>query len=370
MSPLTLTLTYCTPVGGLRSSSSSTSAFVHRGGAQQVAVELGGGVGVDVVERLVLHLHLQLVRPATRGVVGHRRVDAQALPEPDPERVPARLPRGDAADVLPGADRPGQVRRSGGIEPRAARLVSAQRAGGDRLERLAELLGVVGVDVGALALVGDALELAPRARLDLEADRLDLQVDPLARELLGDAARRWRRAVVPAVGHEHDRVRALGGQVAGHERHRSEAPIGVKPLALIWATRSFSAPRFSGSIGVTSRVSAHPAALPPPLTSAAVDPQADLRVVGPRVDQRVHRRLGRLELRAPRPVVVVHRLRRVEHEHDRGRRVALLGLLCRGGLRRERGEQHDSRDGPYPHRAKIAGPPGYAGPGAPVSGRL
>ena len=152
-----------------------------------------------------------------------------------------------------------------GLEPLALGHVRPQRPRGQRAQLAAELLRVVGVDVAAAARLGDALQLAPGARLHLEADGLDLEVDAALGDLLRDVARVGRLAVVAAVGHEHDglllgRPEVLDGALQRGPDRREAARLQGVDLPL-------QAVRSSAATGETSFVSAQPACRPVPLTS-------------------------------------------------------------------------------------------------------
>ena len=129
------------------------------------------------------------------------------------DRVPA------LAVVLPAARRgTGRCRAPRACSRRGAardlgpgRLVGAEGAREQREQLVAELVGVVDVDVGPAAGLGDAAQLLAHAVVDLEADDRDREVDAALGHALGGLAGIRRRAVVAAVGDEHDAALALGG---------------------------------------------------------------------------------------------------------------------------------------------------------------
>ena len=137
-----------------------------------------------------------------------RRARLQGLAAAQLDGVPALAVGQHAVDVAPGHQRGGLPRAGAAADGLAPRHVLAQCPRREHAQLLLQRGGVVGVGVDAAARLGDALQLAPRRLVDVEADRLDAHLDAALGDALGDLARRGRLAGVLAVGDEDDRPRA------------------------------------------------------------------------------------------------------------------------------------------------------------------
>ena len=166
------------------------------------------------------------------------------------------------------------------------------------------------------------LQLPPHAVVDLEADDRDRHLDaalgaPRSRGLAGIG----RRAVVAAVGDEHDAAAALRGpEVVRHrEQRRCRSASGPCPSSALTVSRSASlssGPDRHRQLRVPAALCARDLA-----DLGAVDAQPERRALGQPVDERVDRLLGGIEPAAAVARVVVHRLRRVEHDQGAVARV-------------------------------------------------
>ncbi len=232
----------------------------------------------------------------------------------------------DGVEVLARLELGGTVRCVGSLDGDALRGVGT---GGPRRES-AQLgdqgVRVRGVVEGAAAGLRHAGELVARRRVHLEPDHVDVQVEPLLRQVASHLAR-ITAARLLAVGDQDDGARAAVGQIgrglfeAVGDRGVAEGP----GLAEGGAQRSLVGRAHRDD---ELRVLAGARTVGDP---RAVDAQAHLDVAGKSADDLSHRRDGGLEPRPAVSVRLLHRPRRVQHEHHLPRAVGLLGTGGRGG---------------------------------------
>ena len=273
-------------------------------------------------------------RPGGEQPLSRRQLDRERL----------RLARAQLALVEPVAQPRRRLEVGPALGPRPVRLVAAERARERGKQLLAQLVGVVRVDVRPAADARDAAHLAPRALVEREPHDRDRQLDAAPGDAPRGGARRRRRAVVEAVGDEDDLMAApVGPEVAGRGQQRTadrRPALALQPMHRVAQLRAVAGRHRCDELGVGAGPRAALAR-----DARAVDAQPHRRLPRHGVEHLVHGRLGRVQ---PRPAAItrrrVHRPRRVEHEHHGGP-VAGVGRRLRHGRPSER-QRRQTRESP------------------------
>ena len=288
---------------------------------------------------------------ASDGVVGdvalgrdERRARLQGLAAAQLDGVPALAVGQHGVDVAPGHQRGGLPRAGAAADGLAPRHVLAQCPRREHAQLLLQRGGVVGVGVDAAAGLGDALQLAPRRCVDVEADRLDAHLDAALGDALGDLARRGRLTGVLAVGDEDDRPRARGPEVLGRALERvgdRGAPLRLERADLLLGLRAVQRADRQHEARVAARGPDRPRGLGP-----SEHAQPDLGRRRQRAEQVDGGVLRGVDLRRAGAVVGRHGARGVEGEQD-------LGRPGRRALGRARARRAGQGRTPPPERSRA-----------------